>query len=202
MTGAVLPTRRVSVRFVQQDRAADVVPSFEIVGARVTVFGAHSGRTVDLGDAVWLTAAEQSVVELRPIPADSGIGVGLTSVLSTLTRGDATRSSVGDRLCIAIIVRGLVSAAAAERVDDESFVIPSRQQAVVRAMQIISARRDDPALNGPSIARQLGISVRTLQAAFRDSSTTVAASLRAIRREYETLSSRMTRPPRSRAQAA
>jgi len=141
----------------------------------------------DLSDVVPLTAAEQGVAELVPIRTDVGVGAVLASVLLQLSRYDGADCSPSDRRRVALVVRGLVSAVAAERVEDESFAVAPRQQVVVRAMQVIQSRRNDPRLTSQSIAGRIGVSVRTLHAAFSESSTTVARSVRAIRSEYEVL---------------
>ena len=184
---AVTPGQRIEAgQPMEAGQSVEAVQRLTITGAQITVHGAFPARSIELGHVVWLTAAEQSVIELDAIRTDVGIGAVLASVLLPL--GDAPVYSTTEQDRVAAIVRGLISAAAAERIEDGLFAVPSRQMVVVRAMQIVQSRRDDPRLSSQSIARQLGISVRTLQAAFRDSSTTVVRSVRAIRSEHEALS--------------
>ena len=139
---------------------------------------------------IWLTAAELDALEPRSIGAEVGLGAVLSGLLLQLASDAESGRPAHDDQRVAHIIRGLLSAIAAERVDDESSEVSTNHRIVILAMQVIHARLDDSRMTTQSIASTLGISVRTLQGAFSASSITVASTVRALRQERAGLSAR------------
>lgn len=178
------PVRRAVSLTVGTDGSA-----IRVEGARITIVGEMlSERTgphsppagVELGQVVWLTSAESALLESPPLDAASGLGAILLPLLQ-----HAAQSPPGsplDRLHLAIMIRGLLSAAAAERCGATVGGDPL-PALVVQAMQIIHSRLATPSLTNAGVAGRLGVSVRTLQIAFRASRVSPARVIRALRLE-------------------
>jgi AraC-like DNA-binding protein len=151
--------------------------------ARRSASGTPLANRVEL---LWLTPPERALLMRADIDAVDGLGALITPLLLRLGRGDepgAGAASVADRRRLAVMVRGLLSAIAAERlqIDDERVTRPERL--VVLAMQFVHAHLDDPELTSSLVARRLGVSLRTLQDAFRQTSAPVGEWVRLLRLE-------------------
>jgi AraC-like DNA-binding protein len=151
--------------------------------ARRSASGTPLANRVEL---LWLTPPERALLMRADIDAVDGLGALITPLLLRLGRGDepgAGAASVADRRRLAVMVRGLLSAIAAERlqIDDERVTRPERL--VVLAMQFVHAHLDDPELTSSLVARRLGVSLRTLQDAFRHAPGSVAEWVRLLRLE-------------------
>lgn len=148
--------------------------------------GAHFAIRIEL---LWLTPTERDLLTgVGDIDATEGPGAVIAPLLVTLARayGVADRSveeTRGERQRIAIMVRGLLSAVAAEHVVNRGQNVAPQQRLVVLAMQLVHSRLEDPELTSGMIAKQLGVSLRTLQAAFRQSPASVAEWIRLLRLE-------------------
>ena len=138
---------------------------------------------IDMPDIIWLTAAERRVIAAFPIDTSVGLGAVLLPVVLHLAQLGTAQSPVDGRRHIAAVLRSLLSAGAAERVVDEGVTATKPQRVLIMAMHLMYAGLDEPHLTVGDIAFQLGVSPRTLQAAFRESGTTPAAALRALRAE-------------------
>jgi AraC-like DNA-binding protein len=187
-------------------------PLLRVESRRVDVLD-RSGRRlarVDLSQVLWLTEAEQAVLTRGPLDAGAGIGAVLLPLLTHAARRDGEWRDGArpdgappdglERRQVAAIIRDLLSAAAAELLDAEttggavSDDITPQQRLVVRALQIIHSRIDQPSLTSATVAAGLGVSVRSLQGAFRASSTSVTHTIRALRLERAQLATAAPRP--------
>lgn len=170
--------------------------SIRVRGARVELrvpasapqsASASAGSTVARVELLWLTPAETEVLEgAGAIDASQGLGQAITPLLIRLGGARGAPSDHGGqegRRRLAIMVRGLLSAIAAERVVSEDDDVTARQRLAVLAMQVIHSRLEDPGLSSASIARQLSVPLRTLQDAFRSSPASVAELIRLLRLE-------------------
>jgi AraC-like DNA-binding protein len=138
---------------------------------------ARSAHPVDL---LWLTPAESEVLSRsRDIDATRGLGAAIAPLVLRVARAD----SAADRHRVATMVRGLLSAIAAERVLEDDGDWSSQQRLAVLAMQFVHSRLEDPELTSAMIARQLGVSLRTLQATFHRSPGPLAEWIRLLRLE-------------------
>jgi AraC-like DNA-binding protein len=148
--------------------------------------GTHFATRIEL---LWLTSAEHDLLTGGgDIDAAEGPGAVIAPLLVTLACADdgADRdvdAKRGEQQRIAIMVRGLLSALAAEHVVDGEHDVSPQQRLAVLAMQLVHSRLEDPELTSGKIARQLGVSLRTLQAAFRQSPASVAEWIRSLRLE-------------------
>jgi AraC-like DNA-binding protein len=137
-------------------------------------------------ELLWLTPAELALLMGADIDATGGLGALISPLLLRLVRSDGTGARAahrGDRLRIAVMVRGLLSAIAAERVPADDGRATRHETLVVLAMQLVHAHLDDSDLTSGVVARRLAVSLRTLQEAFRQTPAPVAEWIRLLRLE-------------------
>ncbi len=134
-------------------------------------------------EALWLTRAERAVLEWVPLDGTRGLGAAVAAVLGSILSPHAGASVALLRHQALVTVRGLLSAAANERIEAHAAPATPGQQLVVRAMQVVNARLDDPSLTSTAVADQLRVSLRTLQAAFRESEAALTPFIGALRLE-------------------
>ncbi|MFB2581295.1 hypothetical protein ACEXQD_08585 [Herbiconiux sp. P15] len=138
---------------------------------------------VDVPELELLTEAERGVLAAHAIPASVGLGAVIAPLVLHLARLGDDPGAAPERHRLAVVLRGLLSAAAAERVDDDWAPVAAHDRVTVRAMQLIHARLGEAHLSSAVIAAELGVPLRTLQAAFQESGTSVRQTLAALRSE-------------------
>jgi len=187
-SGLVPETVEVAIEPDVEGSRDDGRASIHIRGARVVLRAASSsGSSVSRVQVLWLTPAELHVLESGgAIDATRGLGAVLAPLMQALGAAQGVRADDargGDRRRLAIMARGLLSAIAAERVVSEDYDVTARQRLAVLAIQLIHSQLEDPGLSSASIARQLSVPLRTLQAAFRQTAGSVAELTRLLRLE-------------------
>ena len=132
--------------------------------------------------ALGLNEAELAVLYASPVDVHRGLGSVVADLIAQVGAAASTPTN-SERQQLGFIVRGLLSALAAERVADRALDIDPKDALVVSAMQVIYGELDDPSLTSRSVAAQLGVSVRTLQAAFGGMALSVSETIRTLRLE-------------------
>ncbi|WP_217634380.1 helix-turn-helix transcriptional regulator [Herbiconiux ginsengi] len=142
----------------------------------------NSERLITEVELLWLTRAERAVIEQHPIDGSTGLGAAIAALLLSMPQEAGAPEGLLRRQ-ILVTVRNLISAVGSERVEAGTVRVTPHQHLVVRAMQLVNAGLDDPLLTSATIADRLGVSRRTLQAAFRDSGAAPTAYIWALRLE-------------------
>ncbi|MFB2555944.1 hypothetical protein [Herbiconiux liangxiaofengii] len=167
-------------------RATSPTLSLSLDGNLLVLSGASSpDLAVDVPELAALTAAERRVLSARSVPTTTGLGAVITPLLRHLAQIGPSRDDLPERRRMAQVLRGLLSALAAERVEGGVDGVPATNsdRVAVLAMQIVYERLDDPRLTSSEIASVLGVSVRTVQTAFRASGTSVRDVIATLRSE-------------------
>lgn len=136
-------------------------------------------------ELIWLTSAELAALARSPIEGSRGLGAAVAPLLAELSRNGSSTDFERPVIRLALIVRGLLSAIAAERAEADPCgrLLSAQQRLVVLAMQVIHERLTDPELTSRSIAAVVGVSIRSLQSAFHDSRLSIVGVIRALRLE-------------------
>ncbi|MCS5732834.1 helix-turn-helix transcriptional regulator [Herbiconiux daphne] len=161
--------------------------------------GDADGTLVEI-ELLWLTGAESAVIEQGAIDGSAGLGGAIAALVLGMPRAAGAPHALLRRQ-IAVTVRGVVSAVASERVEAGTASATPQQQLVVRAMQLVNSGLDDPLLTSRTIADRLGVSLRTLQVAFRDSGPSPSALIWALRLERAQLEVAASAEPLTRPEA-